>query len=143
MTAKSIKYLTKEEVIRIVDDKNGELYKVFNKLIQDVDGLKSSQKRIERALLGDKDFEDIGIARMVNVAYEHARKVDECDLVGRTENVIKQYDKYTENNYWKILEGMIENYKVLKVLAVLIVGSGLVSTANVITIVLKLFGIGE
>jgi hypothetical protein len=31
----------------------------------------------------------------------------------------------------------------LKVLAVLIVGSGLVSTANVITIVLKLFGIGE
>lgn len=143
MTAKSIKYLTKEEVIRIVDDKNGELYKVFNKLIQDVDGLKSSQKRIERALLGDKDFEDIGIARMVNVAYEHARKVDECDLVGRTENVIKQYDKYTENNYWKILEGMIENYKVLKVLAVLIVGSGLVSTANVITIILKLFGIGE
>lgn len=143
MTAKSIKYLTKEEVIRIVDDKNGELYKVFNKLIQDVDGLKSSQKRIERALLGDKDFEDIGIARMVNIAYEHARKVDECDLVGRTENVIKQYDKYTENNYWKILEGMIENYKVLKVLAVLIVGSGLVSTANVITIVLKLFGIGE
>ncbi len=143
MTAKSIKYLTKEEVIRIVDDKNGELYKVFNKLIQDVDGLKSSQKRIERALLGDKDFEDIGIARMVNVAYEHARKVDECDLVGRTENVIKQYDKYTENNYWKILEGMIENYKVLKVLAVLIVSSGLVSTANVITIILKLFGIGE
>lgn len=143
MTAKSTKYLTKEEVIRIVDDKNGELYKVFNKLIQDVDGLKSSQKRIERALLGDKDFEDIGIARMVNVAYEHARKVDECDLVGRTENVIKQYDKYTENNYWKILEGMIENYKVLKVLAVLIVSSGLVSTANVITIILKLFGIGE
>lgn len=85
----------------------------------------------------------IGIDRMVNIAYEHARKVDECDLVGRTENVIKQYDKYTENNYWKILEGMIENYKVLKVLAVLIVGSGLVSTANVITIILKLFGIGE
>jgi hypothetical protein len=80
---------------------------------------------------------------MVNIAYEHARKVDECDLVGRTEAVIKQYDKYKENNYWKILEGMIENYKVLKVLAVLIVGSGLVSTANVITIVLKLFGIGE
>jgi len=150
MTARINKHLTKDEVEKIIDDKNGELYKVFNKLIQDVDGLKnnqnelkSSQKRIERALLGDKDFEDIGIARMVNIAYEHARKVNECDLVGRTENVIKQYDKYTENNYWKILEGMIENYKVLKVLAVLIVGSGLVSTANVITIVLKLFGIGE
>ncbi len=143
MTAKTNKYITKEEVVKIIDDKNGEFYKVFNKLIQDVDGLKSSQKRIERALLGDKDFEDIGIARMVNIAYEHARKVDECDLVGRTEAVIKQYDKYKENNYWKILEGMIENYKVLKVLAVLIVGSGLVSTANVITIVLKLFGIGE
>ena len=143
MAKETAKYLTRDDVIKIVDDKNGELYKVFNKLIQDVDGLKSSQKRIERALLGDKDFEDIGIARMVNIAYEHARKVDECDLVGRTENVIKQYDKYTENNYWKILEGMIENYKVLKVLAVLIAGSGLVSTANVITIVLKLFGIGE
>ena len=143
MAKETAKYLTRDDVIKIVDDKNGELYKVFNKLIQDVDGLKSSQKRIERALLGDKDFEDIGIARMVNIAYEHARKVDECDLVGRTENVIKQYDKYTENNYWKIFEGMIENYKVLKVLAVLIVGSGLVSTANVITIVLKLFGIGE
>lgn len=143
MAKETSKYLTRDDVIKIVDDKNGELYKVLNKLIQDVDGLKSSQKRIERALLGDKDFEDIGIARMVNIAYEHARKVDECDLVGRTENVIKQYDKYTENNYWKILEGMIENYKVLKVLAVLIVGSGLVSTANVITIVLKLFGIGE
>lgn len=143
MAKETAKYLTRDDVIKIVDDKNGELYKVFNKLINDVDGLKSSQKRIERALLGDKEFEDIGIARMVNIAYEHARKVDECDLVGRTENVIKQYDKYTENNYWKILEGMIENYKVLKVLAVLIVGSGLVSTANVITIVLKLFGIGE
>lgn len=142
MAKETAKYLTRDDVIKIVDDKNGELYKVFNKLINDVDGLKSSQKRIERALLGDKEFEDIGLARMVNVAYEHARKVDECDLVGRTENVIKQYDKYTENNYWKILEGMIENYKVLKVLAVLIVGSGLVSTANVITIVLKLFGIG-
>ncbi len=143
MAKETAKYLTRDDVIKIIDDKNGELYKVFNKLIQDVDGLKSSQNRIERALLGDKDFEDIGIARMVNVAYEHARKVDECDLVGRTEDVIKQYDKYTENNYWKILEGMIENYKVLKVLAVLIVGSGLVSTANVITIILKLFGIGE
>lgn len=143
MAKETAKYLTRDDVIKIVDDKNGELYKVFNKLINDVDGLKSSQKRIERALLGDKEFEDIGIARMVNIAYEHARKVDECDLVGRTENVIKQYDKYTENNYWKILEGMIENYKVLKVLAVLIVGSGLVSTANVITIVLKLFGIGD
>lgn len=143
MAEETAKYLTRDDVIKIIDDKNGELYKVFNKLIQDVDGLKSSQNRIERALLGDKDFEDIGIARMVNVAYEHARKVDECDLVGRTEDVIKQYDKYTENNYWKILEGMIENYKVLKVLAVLIVGSGLVSTANVITIILKLFGIGE
>ena len=143
MAKETAKYLTRDDVIKIVDDKNGELYKVFNKLMQDVDGLKSSQKRIERALLGDKDFEDIGIARMVNIAYEHARKVDECDLVGRTEAVIKQYDKYKENNYWKILEGMIENYKVLKVLAVLIVGSGLVSTANVITIVLKLFGIGE
>ena len=143
MAKETAKYLTRDDVIKIVDDKNGELYKVFNKLINDVDGLKSSQKRIERALLGDKEFEDIGLAKMVNIAYEHARKVDECDLVGRTENVIKQYDKYTENNYWKILEGMIENYKVLKVLAVLIVGSGLVSTANVITIVLKLFGIGE
>lgn len=143
MAKETAKYLTRDDVIKIVDDKNGELYKVFNKLINDVDGLKSSQKRIERALLGDKEFEDIGIARMVNIAYEHARKVDECDLVGRTENVIKQYDKYTENNYWKILEGMIENYKVLKVLAVLIVSSGLVSTANVITIILKLFGIGE
>lgn len=143
MAKETAKYLTRDDVIKIVDDKNGELYKVLNKLIQDVDGLKSSQKRIERALLGDKDFEDIGIARKVNIAYEHARKVGECDLIGRTENVIKQYDKYTENNYWKILEGMIENYKVLKVLTVLIVGSGLVSTANVITIVLKLLGIGE
>lgn len=143
MTAKTNKYITKEEVVKIIDDKNGEFYKVFNKLIQDVDGLKSSQKRIERALLGDKDFEDIGIARMVNVSYEHARKVEECDFVERTENVIKQYDKYKDNNYWKILEDMIENYKVLRVLAVLIVGSGLVSTANVVTILLKLFGIGE
>ena len=150
MTAKTDKYLTKDEVVKIIDDKNGELYKVFNKLIQDVDGLKnnqndlnSSQKRIERALLGDKEFEDIGLARMINISYGHARRVDECDLVGRTEAVIKQYDKYKENNYWKILEGMIENYKVLKVLAVLIVGSGLVSTANVITTLLKLFGIGE
>lgn len=143
MAKETAKYLTRDDVIKIVDDKNGELYKVFNKLINDVDGLKSSQKRIERALLGDKEFEDIGLARMINISYDHARRVDECDLVGRTEAVIKQYDKYKENNYWKILEGMIENYKVLKVLAVLIVGSGLVSTANVITIVLKLFGIGE
>jgi hypothetical protein len=111
--------------------------------MQDVEGLKGSQKRIERALLGDKDFEDIGLARMVNVSYEHARKIEESDFVERTESVIKQYDKYKENNYWKILEGMIENYKVLKVLTALIVGSGLVSTANVITVILKLLGIGE
>lgn len=143
MTAKTAKYLTKEEVVKVVDSRNSELYKVFNKLMQDVEGLKGSQKRIERALLGDKDFEDMGLARMVNVSYEHARKVEESDFVERTESVIKQYNKYAENNYWKILEDMIGNYKVLKVLTALIVGSGLVSTANVITVILKLLGIGE
>lgn len=143
MTAKTTKYLTKEEVIKVVDSRNSELYKVFNKLMQDVEGLKGSQKRIERALLGDKDFEDIGLARMVNVSYEHARKIEESNFVEKTESVIKQYNKYAENNYWKILEDMIGNYKVLKVLTALIVGSGLVSTANVITVILKLLGIGE
>lgn len=42
MAKETAKYLTRDDVIKIVDDKNGELYKVFNKLIQDVDGLKSS-----------------------------------------------------------------------------------------------------
>lgn len=149
MTAKTDKYLTKDEVVKIIDDKNGELYKVFNKLIQDVDGLKnnqndlnSSQKRIERALLGDKDFEDIGLAKMINVSYSHARRVEEARFMEKAEVIVDHWYRWEENGNWKVLGVMIDKYKVLKVLTALVIGSGVISTANVITVVLKMFGIG-
>jgi len=76
-------YIFEDDVIKIVDDKNGELYKVFNKLIQDVDGLKSSQKRIERALLGDKDF-DFRVANIMPTSDLITTAVCPPKLVNRT-----------------------------------------------------------
>lgn len=136
------KYLTREDVIRIVDERNLEFDKCFDKLINDVEGLKSSQKRIERALLGDKDFEDIGLAKMINVSYSHARRVDEARFMEKAEVIVDHWYRWEENGNWKILGVMIDKYKVLKVLTALVIGSGVISTANVITVVLKMFGIG-
>lgn len=143
MTAKEVKYLTRDEVVKIVDEKNVELYKCFNKLISDVEGVKAkqegmsrSQTRIERALLGDADFDDIGISKMVNVAYTHARRIEEGKFMKKAEKVINHWDRWQESGFWKLLESMIDNYKVLKVITVLIVGSGFLSLANVVKIVI-------
>lgn len=135
MAKETAKYLTRDDVIKIVDDKNGELYKVFNKLIQDVDGLKSSQKRIERALLGDKDFEDIGIAKKVGIAYKHAVEVD--GVVEKLDPVIAHYNHYNKTKMWELLEEMVDRYKIIKWLTALIVGSGIVSVANVVSMVIE------
>ena len=144
MTGKKMeKPLTEKEVILIVKKENEEMFKCFNKLTSDLDTLKKGQERLERALLGDKDFEDKGLVSMVNYSYEYTRKNMESKLVERAEKALNKFTAYEENGFWKILEEMVDKYKALKVLTALIIGSGIISVANVITIILKALGVSS
>jgi hypothetical protein len=135
--------LTENDVIRIVKKENEEMFKCFNKLTTDLDTLKKGQQRLERALLGDKEFEDKGLVSMVNYSYEYTRKNIESKLVDRAELALKKFTVYEENGFWKVLEEIVDKYKALKWLTALIVGSGIISVANVITIILKALGISS
>lgn len=144
MTEKKMeKPLTEKEVILIVKKENEEMFKCFNKLTSDLDTLKKGQERLERALLGDKDFEDKGLVSMVNYSYEYTRKNMESKLVERAEKALNKFTVYEENGFWKTLEEMVDKYKALKVLTALIIGSGIISVANVITIILKALGVSS
>lgn len=137
------KPLTEKEVILIVKKENEEMFKCFNKLTSDLDTLKKGQERLERALLGDKDFEDRGLVSMVNYSYEYARRNVESELVERAEKALKKFSVYEENGFWKTLEEIVDKYKALKLLTALIIGSGIISVANVITIILKALGVSS
>lgn len=144
MTRKKMdKPLTEKEVVLIVKKENEEMFKCFNKLTTDLASLKKGQERLERALLGDKDFEDRGLVSMVNYSYEYTRKNMESKLVERAEKALNKFTVYEENGFWKILEEMVDKYKALKWLTALIIGSGIISVANVITIILKALGVSS
>jgi len=89
-------------------------------------------------LLGDKDFNDIGISYMVNYSYNYARRNTESNLVQRAEKALKKYCNYEENGKWVIIDDMIDKYKALKWFSVIITTSGAVSIANIIYMVIKL-----
>lgn len=133
--------LTEQDVVKIVKRENEEMFKCFNKLTSDLDSLKKGQARLERALLGDKEFEDKGLVSMVNFSYEYSRKNVESKLVERAEQALEKFNRYEKSGLWKTLEEIAEKYKAIKWLTALIVGSGIISVANVVSTILKAFGL--
>lgn len=133
--------LTEQDVVKIVKRENEEMFRCFNKLTSDLDSLKKGQARLERALLGDKEFEDKGLVSMVNFSYEYSRKNVESKLVERAEQALEKFNRYEKSGLWKTLEEIAEKYKAIKWLIALIVGSGIISVANVVSIILKAFGL--
>lgn len=133
--------LTEQDVVKIVKRENEEMFRCFNKLTSDLDSLKKGQARLERALLGDKEFEDKGLVSMVNFSYEYSRKNVESKLVERAEQALEKFNRYEKSGLWKTLEEIVEKYKAIKWLTALIVGSGIISVANVVSIILKAFGL--
>lgn len=133
--------LTEQDVVKIVKRENEEMFKCFNKLTSDLDSLKKGQARLERALLGDKEFEDKGLVSMVNFSYEYSRKNVESKLVERAEQALEKFNRYEKSGLWKTLEEIVEKYKAIKWLTALIVGSGIISVANVVSTILKAFGL--
>lgn len=135
--------LTEQDVVKIVKRENEEMFKCFNKLTSDLDSLKKGQARLERALLGDKEFEDKGLVSMVNFSYEYSRKNVESKLVERAEQALEKFNRYEKSGLWKTLEEIVEKYKAIKWLTALIVGSGIISVANVVSTILKALGLGN
>jgi len=135
--------LTEQDVVKIVKRENEEMFRCFNKLTSDLDSLKKGQARLERALLGDKEFEDKGLVSMVNFSYEYSRKNVESKLVERAEQALEKFNRYEKSGLWKTLEEIVEKYKAIKWLTALIVGSGIISVANVVSTILKAFGLGN
>ena len=131
-------YLTKEQIEKLIEKETKITKDCLDKLSKDMSGLRASQKRIERVLLGDKDYDDKGIAYMVNYSYDYARRNTETHLVERGENSIKLIEKYKENGYWKIFEEIIDKYKAIKWLSVVVTTSGVVSFANILYMIIKL-----
>lgn len=133
--------LTEQDVVKIVKRENEEMFRCFNKLTSDLDSLKKGQARLERALLGDKEFEDKGLVSMVNFSYEYSRKNMESKLVERAEQALEKFNRYEKSGLWKTLEEIAEKYKAIKWLTALIVGSGIIGVANVVSTILKAFGL--
>lgn len=103
--------MTEEAVKQIVAEEIGRL---FGQMQDDITNIKRGQERIERVLLGDKDYEDDGMASQVKFAYTYARKNTESRLIERACPAIEHYERYEKNGFWDSLEQMIDGYKVWK-----------------------------
>ncbi len=132
------KTMTVKQVKEIIKVENKPLQMCLDRLTKEIELIKKSQKRIERVLLGDKEYEDKGLAYMVNYSFDYVRKNKESDLVSRAEDTMKIVCKYKDNGYWAIFEEMVTKFKAIKWFASLIITGGLVSTANIIYNIVKL-----
>jgi hypothetical protein len=119
--AEKTKYLTKKEVEAIIRKENKEMYECFNKLVKDLDIVKKSNDRIVRILLGDEDYRDKG-------------------LMERLEPVVEHYEHYQRAGVWEVLLEMVDKYKAIKWLSILITTGGLVSATSIIWEIIKILG---
>lgn len=119
--ATKVKYLTKRQVEALIDNKNKELFTCFNKLVKDVESVKRSNERIERVLIGDKDYQDKGIME-------------------RLEPVLQHYELLERAGVWSVLSEIADKYKAIKWFSVVITTGGLVSLASITWEIIKILG---
>ena len=130
--------ITEKQVKKLIKDETVSLQKCLDQFSKDFKAMKRSQERIERVLLGDKEYEDKGLAYMVNYSYDYVRRNTESDIVERAEDTMKIVCKYKDNGYWTIFEEMVTRYKAIKWFFSFIIAGGLMSTANIIYNIVKL-----
>lgn len=136
-----------EEEIKLLIRK--EIASCFDQLTKDVTQLRESNRklekgieRIERVLVGDKDMSDIGYAEMIKYSYDYAKKNTESRIIDRGERAITHFDIWEKENKWQVIDDMIDKFKIVKWLTALIVGSGIISVANVISVIIDIFKLG-
>lgn len=110
------KPLTRKQIEQIVDERNKAMVTCFEKLTQDLDSVKTSTDRIERVLLGDKDFHDDGI-------------------IERLLPVVNHWEKWQQGKKWDRLNTMMEDNIVSERLKVFF---GIGTFAGIIALVLSL-----
>lgn len=130
--------LTEKKVKSLIKIETKSIQACLDKFSKDFEEMRKSQKRIERVLLGDKEYEDKGLAYMVNYSYDYVRRNTESDIVERAEDTMKIVCKYKDNGYWTIFEEMVTRYKAIKWFFSFIIAGGLMSTANIIYNIVKL-----
>ena len=130
--------LTEKKVKSLIKIETKSIQACLDKFSKDFEEMRESQKRIERVLLGDKEYEDKGLAYMVNYSYDYVRRNTESDIVERAEDTMKIVCKYKDNGYWTIFEEMVTRYKAIKWFFSFIIAGGLMSTANIIYNIVKL-----
>lgn len=114
-----------------------EIGNVFTKMQQEISEVKQSQSRIERVLLGDKDYNDEGMASQIHFAYQYARKNTESKIIERGCEAIDQFERYKKNGFWEILEQIIDSYKIWKWLVAF---TGIGTLVGVINLILFFIG---
>ena len=131
--------MTDNEIRKLVQE---EIKACFEKLTLDVQemkrdyqGIKKGVDDIKRLLKGDKDYDDVGYAKKIKFSYDHARKVADSEFMQRTEEVVEHCRRWDREGKWQILNDMIDKYKILKWLAVLVGGGAIISVINLITTV--------
>jgi len=136
-----------EEEIKMLIRK--EIASCFDQLTKDVTQLRESNRklekgieRIERVLVGDKDMSDIGYAEMIKYSYDYAKRNTEKDIIIRGEKAIAHFEMWDIEKKWDMIGEIIDKYKMLKWLTALIVGSGIISVANVVSVIIDIFKLG-
>ncbi len=137
------KILTEKEIRDIVQV---EIVSCFQRLEADIaymkkshDKMSKSVERIERLLIGDEELKDEGYAEMIKISYDHAKKYEEKLLLTRLEKVLAHFESWSGDGRWVALNEIIDKYKMIKWLTALLVSSGILSVANVISVIIHIF----
>lgn len=112
----------------------------IEKLFDDVEIMKQSLNTIEKCLLGDRDFQQMGVIEKVNCSYEYAKKNIDSKLVVRAEKALDHFFDWEKNGYWGMLSDMLDKYKAIKWLSLLLGSSTIVSIATLVMQFIRILG---
>ena len=140
-----------QEIRQLVQE---EIRSCFEQLSNDVAALKKASKkqgqalaRIERAILGDSELQDVGFAKMIVESYDYVRKNKDGKVIERAIPAIEFYETWEKEKKWGELDQTLKDRFVSRrVMAWLNIGSwagiiGLVLSIGSIITMLKEAGI--
>jgi hypothetical protein len=131
--------ITEARVKELIEKETKITKDCLDKLSKDMADLRASQRRIERVLLGDKDYEDKGLAHMVNYSYDYARRNTEMGIVDRAIPALEWYERNEKEGKWKILNEIVDKYKALKWLSVIVTGGAAVTIIEIVVDLIERF----
>ena len=112
----------------------------IEKLFDDVEIMKQSLNTIEKCLVGDKDFQQMGIIEKVNYAYNYSKKNTDDKIVERAEDALNHFDNWKKTGQWNLLSDIVDKYKAIKWLSLLLGSSTVVGIATLILQFVRILG---